>query len=73
MKPSVSRSELKNQTSNNKTYKKKIWCPYETVPVLRNANEFMTNTQFVIDQYFHPLSVDSPGTHVSVYLSSPYI
>ncbi|EOA12655.1 hypothetical protein CARUB_v10027734mg [Capsella rubella] len=65
MKPSASRLELKNQTSNNYVYKKKIGCPYGTVPVLRNSKEYIINTQ-----YFHPLSRDRPGTHIAGVRSS---
>ncbi|KAL1212620.1 Protein neprosin [Cardamine amara subsp. amara] len=74
MKPSVSSSEFKNQTSNNKTYKKKIRCPDGTVPILRNSKEYITNTQLVAEKYFHPLSGDSPGTHIAGIRSShgPY-
>lgn len=69
MKPSVSRSELKNQTGNNKTFKKKLGCPHGTVPILRNSKEYITNTQLFTEKYFHPLSGDSPGTHVSIQFS----
>ncbi|AED97317.1 unnamed protein product [Arabidopsis thaliana] len=65
MKPSLSRHELKNQTSNNKTYKKDIECPYGTIPVLRNTKEFNTKAQLLAAKYFNPLSADSPGTHIA--------
>lgn len=70
MKPSLSRHELKNQTSNNKTYKTKIKCPYGTIPVLRNTKEFNTKAQLLAAKYFNPLSADSPGTHVNIHFSS---
>jgi len=69
MKPSLSRHELKNQTSNNKTYKKDIECPYGTIPVLRNTKEFNTKAQLLAAKYFNPLSADSPGTHVRIHFS----
>ncbi|CAL9241666.1 unnamed protein product [Arabidopsis halleri] len=64
MKPSVSRFEFKNQTGNNKTYKKEFECPHGTVPILRNSKEYITNAQFFAEKYFHPLSGDRPGTHI---------
>lgn len=66
MKPSFSRRELNNQTGNNKIYKKKIGCPHGTVPIMRNSTEYITNAQNFAEKYFHMLSGDSPGTHVSI-------
>ncbi|EOA33263.1 hypothetical protein CARUB_v10022287mg [Capsella rubella] len=65
MKPSVSRLELKNQTLNNKTYKTKMRCPDGTVPILKTSKEYINNTQLFTEKYFHPLSGDSPGTHIA--------
>ncbi|KAL1224283.1 Protein neprosin [Cardamine amara subsp. amara] len=65
MKPSVSKPELKNQTSSNKTYKKKIRCPQGTIPILRNSKEYITNARLFVEKYFHPLTGDSPGTHIA--------
>jgi len=66
MKPSVSRHELRNQTDNTKTYKNKMGCPDGTVPILRNSKEYITNAQLFAEKYFHPLSSESPGSHVSI-------
>ncbi|CAH2044433.1 unnamed protein product [Thlaspi arvense] len=63
MKPSVSRIELKSQIGNKK--KEKDQCPDGTVPVLRNTKEFITNAQFFAKKYIHPLTTDSPGTHIA--------
>lgn len=63
MKPSFSR------LGNKKTYKKEIGCPDGTVPILRNTKEFIINSQFSAENYFHPLSLDSPGTHVSAHFN----
>ncbi|CAN8265171.1 unnamed protein product [Cochlearia groenlandica] len=65
MKSSNSIRQLKSQIENNKTYKSKINCPDGTVPIMRNSKEFMTNAQTFADKFVHPLSVDSPGTHVA--------
>ncbi|KAG2302394.1 hypothetical protein Bca52824_031045 [Brassica carinata] len=66
VKPSVSRPELKMQTGNNETSnKKKIRCPNGTVPILRNTKEFIKNSQFFAKKHIHPLTVDSPGTHIA--------
>ncbi|CAH8272218.1 unnamed protein product [Arabidopsis lyrata] len=40
MKPSISRTELRNHIGNNKSYSKKTGCPDGTVPILRNSNEY---------------------------------
>ncbi|KAG2259485.1 hypothetical protein Bca52824_078779 [Brassica carinata] len=64
-KSSVSRPELKMQTGKNETSnKRKIVCPNDTVPILRNTKEYVTNSQMFAEKHFHPLSADSPGTHV---------
>ncbi|CAN8277266.1 unnamed protein product [Cochlearia groenlandica] len=65
MKPSVSRSVLKKQSQNIKTYNKRIVCPYGTVPILRNSKNY-NNTE----KYFHPLSVGNPGTHIAGVMAS---
>ncbi|XP_010511419.1 PREDICTED: uncharacterized protein LOC104787514 isoform X1 [Camelina sativa] len=65
LKPSVSKPELKNQTGNNKTYKRKMGCPDNTVPILRNSKEYINNTKLYTEKYFHALTGDSPGTHVA--------
>ncbi|KAF8100614.1 hypothetical protein N665_0220s0018 [Sinapis alba] len=71
MKPSVSRPELKMQTWKNETSnKKKIGCPTGTVPILRNTKEYVTNSQMFAEKHFHPLSADSPGTHIAGVRSS---
>ncbi|EOA34668.1 hypothetical protein CARUB_v10022239mg [Capsella rubella] len=64
-KPSVSRLEFNNQTSNNETYMKKMRCPEGTVPILRTSKEYINNTQLFTEKYIHPLSGDSPGTHIA--------
>lgn len=69
MKPSVLKPILKNQTGTNKTYMKKIGCPDGTVPISRISKEHISNTQLFPDKYFHPLTGDSPGTHVSIKVS----
>ena len=70
MKPSVSRTKLKSQIGIKKIQKQKIPCPDGTIPVLRNTKEFITNAQVLADKHFHPLTADSPGTHVNNSLSS---
>ncbi|KAL1212640.1 Protein neprosin [Cardamine amara subsp. amara] len=70
MKPSVSRPELNNQFGKNKTYKKKMGCPDGTVPILRSSEEYISNAQLFAEKYFHPLSSDSPGTHIAGVRSS---
>ncbi|CAN6858852.1 unnamed protein product [Brassica oleracea] len=65
MKPSVSRTKLKSQIGIKKIQKQKIPCPDGTIPVLRNTKEFITNAQVLADKHFHPLTADSPGTHIS--------
>ncbi|XP_056844102.1 uncharacterized protein LOC130496228 [Raphanus sativus] len=66
MKPSVSRPEFKMQTGKNETSNKnKIGCPNGTVPILRNTKKFVTNSQIFAESHFHPLSADSPGTHIA--------
>ena len=70
MKSSISRNELKMQTGKNETSnKRKIVCPNGTVPILRNTKEYVTNSQVFAEKHFHPLSADSPGTHVSTHLN----
>ena len=65
MKSSVSRPELKMQIGKNETSnKRKIGCPNGSVPILRNTKEYVTNSQMFAEKHFHPLSADSPGTHV---------
>nr|VDD27042.1 unnamed protein product [Brassica oleracea] len=65
MKPS--RTELNSQTGNNITQKNKIKCPDGTIPVLRNTKDFLTSANLFPENYVHPQSVDSPGTHVSIH------
>ncbi|KAG7610365.1 Neprosin [Arabidopsis suecica] len=65
IKPSVSRHELRNQTDNTKTYKNEMGCPDGTVPILRNSKEYISNAQLFAEKYFHPLSSESPGSHVA--------
>ncbi|KAJ4888571.1 hypothetical protein Rs2_28319 [Raphanus sativus] len=66
MKSSVSRPELKMQTSKNETSNKnKIGCPNGTVPILRNTKEYVTNSQIFSEKHFHLLSPDSPGLHIA--------
>ncbi|KAL0757295.1 hypothetical protein Bca101_094963 [Brassica carinata] len=70
-KSSVSRPELKMQTGKNETSnKRKIVCPNDTVPILRNTKEYVTNSQMFAEKHFHPLSADSPGTHIAGVRSS---
>lgn len=69
MKPSVLRHELRNNIGNNETNKNKIGCPYGTVPILRNFNEYNTKAQLFEEKYFHPLSADSHGIHVSMHFN----
>ncbi|WZZ86900.1 hypothetical protein YC2023_115479 [Brassica napus] len=71
MKSSISRNELKMQTGKNETSnKRKIVCPNGTVPILRNTKEYVTNSQVFAEKHFHPLSADSPGTHIAGVRSS---
>ncbi|KAJ4887930.1 hypothetical protein Rs2_27678 [Raphanus sativus] len=71
IKPSVSRPELKMQTGKNEiSNKNEIECPNGTVPILRSTKEFITNSQIFAEKHFHPLSTDSPGTHVAGVRSS---
>ncbi|CAN6833056.1 unnamed protein product [Brassica oleracea] len=71
MKSSISRHELKMQTGKNETSdKRKIVCPNGTVPILRNTKEYVTNSQVFAEEHFHPLSADSPGTHIAGVRSS---
>ncbi|CAN7004268.1 unnamed protein product [Brassica oleracea var. botrytis] len=63
MKPS--RTELNSQTGNNITQKNKIKCPDGTIPVLRNTKDFLTSANLFPENYVHPQSVDSPGTHIA--------
>ncbi|KAL1212648.1 Protein neprosin [Cardamine amara subsp. amara] len=74
MKSSVSKPELNNQFGKNKTYKNKMECPDGTVPILRSSKEYISNAQLFAKKYFHPLSGDSPGTHIAGVRSSngPY-
>lgn len=65
MKPS--RTELNSQTGNSITQKNKIKCPDGTIPVLRNTKDFLTSANLFPENYVHPHSVDSPGTHVSIH------
>ncbi|VVB14074.1 unnamed protein product [Arabis nemorensis] len=66
MKPTVSRTELKNHTGDDKTsFKTRIGCPTGTVPILRNIKEFITTSEHFADKDLHPLSADSPGTHIA--------
>ncbi|WZZ49524.1 hypothetical protein YC2023_049631 [Brassica napus] len=63
--------ELKMQTGKNETSdKRKIECPNGTVPILRNTKEYVTNSQVFAEEHFHPLSADSPGTHIAGVRSS---
>ncbi|KAG2289355.1 hypothetical protein Bca52824_048959 [Brassica carinata] len=71
LKSSISRHELKMQTGKNETSdKRKIECPNGTVPILRNTKEYVTNSQVFAEEHFHPLSADSPGTHIAGVRSS---
>ncbi|KAF8100615.1 hypothetical protein N665_0220s0019 [Sinapis alba] len=71
MKSSVSRPELKMQTGKTETSnKRKIGCPIGTVPILKNTKEYVTNSQMFAEKNFHPLSADSPGTHIAGVRSS---
>ncbi|CAF2144641.1 hypothetical protein IGI04_008430 [Brassica rapa subsp. trilocularis] len=63
MKPS--RTELNSQTGNSITQKNKIKCPDGTIPVLRNTKDFLTSANLFPENYVHPQSVDSPGTHIA--------
>ncbi|CAN8277262.1 unnamed protein product [Cochlearia groenlandica] len=65
MKPSVSRYGFKNRSDNIRTNKKKIRCPYGTVPILRNSKEYNTKSQLFAENYFHSLSVNNPGIHTA--------
>ncbi|KFK27785.1 hypothetical protein AALP_AA8G429100 [Arabis alpina] len=65
MKPTVSRIEFNNHTSDKTSFKKRIGCPTGTVPILRNTKEFITSLQHFADKYLHPSTADSPGTHLA--------
>lgn len=70
MKPSVSRTESKSQIGINRVQKQIIPCPDGTIPVWRNTKEYITKAQDLADKHVHPLSDDSPGTHVTHSISS---
>ncbi|KAJ4908286.1 hypothetical protein Rs2_11944 [Raphanus sativus] len=65
MKPSVSRTESKSQIGINRVQKQIIPCPDGTIPVWRNTKEYITKAQDLADKHVHPLSDDSPGTHIA--------
>ncbi|KAL0739725.1 hypothetical protein Bca4012_081238 [Brassica carinata] len=65
MKPSVSRTESKSQIGINQVQKLTVPCPDGTIPVWRNTKEFITNAQVLAEKHVHPLSADSPGTHIA--------
>lgn len=65
MEPSFSISKPENKTKKENKCKNIIKCPKGTVPILRNTKEYVENAQYWEEKHFNPLTVRSPGLHVS--------
>ncbi|XP_024012595.1 uncharacterized protein LOC18018077 [Eutrema salsugineum] len=62
MKPSFSIHKSKEQ-AKSKIYKNIINCPNGTVPILRNAKQYVAKSQYFAKKHFNPFTVESHGTH----------